>query len=63
MEIPAPTVRFFVNTRHLKFLRGWFAWELQVGSIVIQLVHPEHLESPLVVDGHIRRLSVWRTPF
>lgn len=63
MNAPVPTVRFFITTRHVKFLRGWFAWELQIGSVVIQWVHREHLQSPLVVDGQIRRLSVWRTPF
>lgn len=63
MITEAPTVRFFINTRHVKFLRGWFAWELQIGSVVIQWVHREHLNTPLVRDGDIRRLSVWRVPF
>lgn len=56
-------VRFFINTRHVKFLRGWFAWELQIGSVVVQFVHREHLSSPLVKQAEIRRLSVWRVPF
>ena len=63
MHAPAPTVQFYVNRKHVKFLRGWFAWELQIGSLVIQFVHHEHLDKPLVRDGEIRRLSVWRTPF
>jgi hypothetical protein len=63
MDMPASTVRFYINRRHVKFLRGWFAWELQIGSVVCQFVHREHLDSPLVRDGEIRRLSVWRCPF
>ena len=58
-----PTVRFYVRTRHVQFLRGWWAWELQIGSIVVQWVHKEHLDKPLMRDGHIRRLSAWRVPF
>lgn len=47
------TVKFFVQRKHLTFLRGWFAWELQVGPLVAQWVHPEHVNGPSAQGRHL----------
>jgi hypothetical protein len=50
-------VRWYLNRKHVKVLRGWFAWEVQVGRIVVQWVHAEHRDGPCA-EG--RRVLVYR---
>lgn len=50
-------VKFYRQGRYVTFLRGWFAWELQVGPLVIQVVHSEHVDGP---SARGRKVLVWR---
>ena len=45
--------------RRLKPYRGWFAWELQAGPLVVQLVHAEQRCTP---SAEGRTLLIWRDP-
>jgi len=50
-------VKFYRQGRYVTFLRGWFAWELQIGPVVIQVVHKEHVNGP---SAQGRKVLVWR---
>jgi hypothetical protein len=50
-------VRWYAQHRWFTLVRGWYAWELQIGSFVLQWVHPEHRNKPCA-EGH--RLHIWR---
>ena len=50
-------VRWYINRRWLTFVRGWYAWELQIGPFAMSWVHPEHRR----MDES--RLHLWRDPY
>lgn len=53
-------VRWYADHRWFTLVRGWWAWELQLGPLVLQWVHPEHRRGRITQE---RRLHVWRDPY